>query len=127
MNIEYVTDRNSAGARGIEVTDMIDLQQALVADHIADIEREGSAIRAERERDHVRAHAAAGTDVGDHPADLPSRRVRLGRWLVAVGEAISGPTRTATATSPTSPTTTARFSPANDPCDDGNDRLASAA
>lgn len=106
------------------MTEMIDLQQAFVADHIADLEREGSAIRAERERDHLRAHAAAGTEAGDHPADLPSRRVRLGRWLVAVGEVISGSTRPTTATMSAA---AARFAPANDPCDDGNDRLAPAA
>lgn len=89
---------------------MIDLQQAFVADHIASLERDGAALRAERERDHVRAHAAAGTDVTDEPIDHPtaleSRRARVGRWLVGLGEAIAGP---------------------SDPCRDDNDRMPHAA
>ena len=105
------------------MTDMIDLQQARVADHIADLEREGTAIRAERELDHLREHAAAGTDADGHPAHVPSRRVRLGRWLVAVGEAIAGSRRTSAAgRSMVSESVTT-----NDPCDDGHDRLATAA
>lgn len=74
---------------------MIDLQKALVADHIADLERERAALRAERVRDHVRAHLAAGTepvdDPVDHAAHALSRRARFGRWLVAVGQAVAGP------------------------------------
>lgn len=63
---------------------MIDLQRTLVSEHIHDLEREGEALRAERLRDHDGAgHAPV--------AAAPSRRVRLGRWLVAVGEAIAGP------------------------------------
>ncbi len=99
------------------VTDMIDLQRAAVADHIADLAREGAALRAERSRDHLREHAAAPDEALTHPADLPPRRVRLGRWLVAVGEAIAGPARPAPVP----------FSRAVQPCDDGPDRLAPAA
>ncbi len=107
---------------------MIDLQQALVADHIASLEREGSAIRAERELDHVRAHAVAGTDAADHPADLPSRRVRLGRWFVAVGEAIGGSARAANAGRANAGTAAAAaMATHDDPCDDAADRLAPAA
>lgn len=77
------------------MTDMIDLQKALVADHIATLERERAALRAERLRDHVRGHLAAGTepidDPIDHVADALPRRARLGRWLVAVGQAVAGP------------------------------------
>ena len=101
------------------MTDMIDLQRALVADHIADLEREGSAIRAERDRDHLREHAAAVTD----PADLPPRRVRLGRWLVAVGQTIAGSTRTR----PTNTMMQATTAGHDEPCGDGPDRLARAA
>lgn len=126
MNIEQMTDRNSTThTRGIGVTDMIDLQGALVADHIAGLEREGAAIRAERERDHVREHAAAGTEPFDHPADLPSRRVRLGRWMVAVGQAIAGP-RPMTPVRDGEPLSAA-YRPVNDPCGDGDDRLMTAA
>ena len=105
------------------MTDMIDLQQARVADHIADLEREGTAIRAERELDHLREHAAAGTDADGHPAYVPSRRVRLGRWLVAVGEAIAGSRRSPAA----GRSTVTESLTTNDPCDDGDHRVPSAA
>jgi hypothetical protein len=124
MNIEQMTDRNNTSINRIGVTQMIDLQRALVADHIADLEREGLAIRAERERDHLREHAAAGSEATDHRADLPSRRVRLGRWLVAAGQAISG-ARPATLVRDGEPMSAAGAH--DDPCDDGHDRLASAA
>jgi hypothetical protein len=79
MIIEHVTDRNmtETGTTERKVSHMIDLQQALVADRIATLQREGAALRAERTR---------------HRADdaLPSRRVRIGRWLVSLGETISG-------------------------------------
>src|SRR5438105_15087689 len=98
MNIEHMNDRNSTiTRRGNRPTDMNDLQQALVPDHIRDLAREGSALRAERDRDHLREHATTGTDAMDHPADLPSRRVRLGRWLVGLGVAIAGPRPVASA------------------------------
>ncbi len=99
------------------VTDMIDLQRAAVADHIADLAREGAALRAERNRDHLHEHAAARNVAPSNPADVPPRRVRLGQWLVALGEAIAGPARTAPVP----------FSRAAQPCDDGPDRLAPAA
>ena len=125
MNIEQMTDRNNTSINRIGVTQMIDLQRALVADHIANLQREGLAIRAERERDHLREHAAAGTEATDHRADLPSRRVRLGRWLVAAGQAISGP-RPATLVRDGEPMS-ALAGAHGDPCDDGHDGLASAA
>ena len=79
MIIEHVTDQNMTGTgrKQRRVTPMIDLQQALVADRIATLQQEGAALRAERTRSRV---------VGA----LPSRRVRLGRWLVSLGESISG-------------------------------------
>ena len=125
MTIEQMTDRNNTTANRIGVTDMIDLQRALVADHIAGLEREGLAIRAERERDHLREHSIAGTAATDHRADLPSRRVRLGRWLVAAGQAISGP-RPATLIRDGEPMS-ALAGTHGEPCDDGHDHLASAA
>ncbi|HLO36327.1 MAG TPA: hypothetical protein VK194_09605, partial [Candidatus Deferrimicrobium sp.] len=69
-----------------EMIQMLDIQRASVADHIAGLEREAAALRSERERDHRRGHIVARTDATDHPPDVASRRVRLGRWLVAVGE-----------------------------------------
>lgn len=102
---------------------MTTIQEALVAAHIADLQREAAALRAERDRDHIRAHAAAGTDSYDHLADLPSRRVRIGRRLVAFGEAIAG---TARPTGGASRSLTATSAGTDDPCGDGNDRLAPA-
>jgi hypothetical protein len=92
MSIEHVTDRNMTrtglGAhRGMQkeprVNELIDLQRALVADHITDLEREGAALRAERIRDCAAATPSSGTGA--------SPRVRLGRWLVGVGQTIAGP------------------------------------
>jgi hypothetical protein len=62
----------------VRVNDMIDLQQFLVADHIAQLDDEAAALRAERRQRH-RGSGAAG-----------ARRVRIGRWLVGVGLAIAG-------------------------------------
>ena len=74
---------------------MIDLQQALVADHIAGLQREGAALRAERFRTEVRT--GAGSRAATQPVELPvvtagNPRVRLGRWLVGIGTAIAGTT-----------------------------------
>ena len=93
--------------------DMTTIQEALVAAHIADLQREAAALRAERDRDHVRERAAA----------LPSRRVRVGRRLVAFGELIAGTTRPTGGASGQVPTTSAHI---DDPCGDGNDRFAPA-
>ena len=108
--------------------DITNVQEAFVADHIAALQREGSALRAERERDHVREHAAAGTDATDervdHATGILPRRVRIGRWLVAFGEAIAGSTRSAGRTSRAPVAGSDRN---DDPCDDGNGRLVPAA
>ena len=58
---------------------MIDLQQVLVADHIAQLDDEAAALRAERRNQRHPGSGAAAT-----------RRVRIGRWLVGVGRAIAG-------------------------------------
>ena len=103
--------------------DMTNIQEALVAARIADLQREASALRAERDRDHIRAHATAGTDSYDHLDDLPSRRVRIGRRLVAFGEAIAG---TARPTGGASRSLTATSGADDDPCGDSQDTLAPA-
>ena len=79
MIVEHMTDRNMTrtGTSQGRVIPMIDLKQALVADRIATLEREGAALRAERTRSCLEGAS-------------PSRRVRLGRWLVNLGETISG-------------------------------------
>src|SRR4051794_24134329 len=100
MTIEHQTDGNrtrrgsedrlmTGTTRPDDAGDLTIFQRAFVADHIADLEREAAALRAERARDHDREeHAphARGTAV----RAAPSRRVRIGLWLVAVGRAIAG-------------------------------------
>jgi hypothetical protein len=105
--------------------DMTTIQEALVAAHIADLQREAAALRAEGDRDHLRKHAAAraSANANDSVAALPSRRVRIGRRLVAFGEVIAGTTRPTGGASGPVPTT---FAGNDDPCGDGNDRLAPA-
>ena len=89
MIIEQQSDRNMTGTgrKDPRVKDMIDLKQALVADRIAGLERDGAALRAERA--NARAALGAGR-VMTEPVRLPvvrrgSPRVRLGRWLDASG------------------------------------------
>lgn len=102
------------------MTDMIDLQRALVANHIADLERERAALRAERARDHVRGHLAAGTEPIDEPIDhVPARlprRARIGSWLVSIGQTIAGPGATDRGQERR-----------DDPCADRSDRLPHTA
>ena len=98
--------------------DISNLQQVFVADHIAALRREGDALRAERQRDHRLEHQ--GQDEIDHRADLPSRRVRLGRWLVAFGQALAGSATTVENGS-------ASLVTKDDPCGEGRDQLAPAA
>jgi len=59
---------------------MEQVQQALVADHIHELQHEAAALRAERARDDQATPRATGT----------GPRRRLGRWLIGFGEAISG-------------------------------------
>jgi hypothetical protein len=96
MTIEQQSDRNmtSSGRMAPRVSDMIDLQQALVADHIAGLQREGAILRAERSSTES-AHAVEPAMT--EPVPLPvvrsgSPRVRMGRFLVAIGTAIAGTT-----------------------------------
>ena len=117
-----MTDRNSTtDTRGIGVTDMIDMQGGPRGRP----HRRTSSARARRSAPSENATtsasiAAAGTEPFDHPADLPSRRVRLGRWMVAVGQAIAGP-RPMTPVRDGEPLSAA-YRPVNDPCGDGDDR-----
>jgi hypothetical protein len=131
MNVEQMTDRNSTTRSTIGVIGMNDLQRTFVSDRIADLEREAAALRAERDRDHLRVHGADGATATEHPVGAPSRRVRIGSWLVAVGEAIAGPPRrpTALAGSSAGPSAGAAGSGSkdDDPCGDGPERLAPAA
>lgn len=104
--------------------DITTIQEALVDAQITALRSEASERRAKRDRDHLRQHAAGGVDVDDHSADRPPRRVRIGRWLVAFGEAVAGSTRSANGT----PRAMAGASSGkNEPCGDGTDRMAHAA
>jgi hypothetical protein len=72
--------------------EMIDLQKLRVDDHIADLQHEAERIRVERELDRARRAASgrSGRQV-DGTAAASQMRLRLGRWLVQVGEAVAGP------------------------------------
>jgi len=59
---------------------MEQVQQAFVADHIHELQHEAAALRAERARDRQATPRGTG----------PGPRRRLGRWLIGVGETISG-------------------------------------
>ena len=103
--------------------DITSIQEAFVADHIAALRNEGSALRAERERDHAREDVADVTDSSEHRFEAASRRVLVGRWLVAFGEAIAGSTRSAER----SGALMTASDGADDPCADSGDRLVPAA
>ena len=106
--------------------DITNIQEAFVADHIAALRNEGSALRAERARDHAREKAAESIDASEHRFESVPGRVRIGRWLVAFGEAVAGSRRSAGATSRA--LSSASASDRNeDPCGDSNDRLVPAA
>ena len=104
--------------------DITTIQEALVAAHIDALRSEASAVRARREREDLRQHAAAGADVDDHSADRPPRRVRIGHWLMAFGEAVAGSTRSVgdSARSMAAPS-----DGKDDPCTDGHDGMVHAA
>jgi hypothetical protein len=127
MSIEHVTDRNMATRSTIGVIGMSELQRTFVSEHIADLEREGAALRAERDRDHLRVHGADGATATDHPVDAPSRRVRLGSWLVSIGQAIAGPAPRPTPMAGSSSGASGSALTDHGPSDDGPDRLAPAA
>ena len=103
--------------------DITTIQEALVAAHISALQNEASALRAKRDRDHFRQHAAMGTDIDDHAADRPARRVRIGRWLMAFGEAVSGSSRSV---NDAARAVAAASDHKNDPCGDGHDRMVPA-
>jgi hypothetical protein len=103
--------------------DITTIQEALVAAHIATLRSEASAIRAEREADHLRQHAAVGADADDHSVDRPPRRVRIGRWLVVLGEAVAGSTRSV---NDAARSIAAASDRKDDPCGDGHDRMVPA-
>src|SRR5690242_1395497 len=97
MIIEQQSDRNmtETGRKDPTVRNMIDLQKALVADHIARLEHEAAALRAERARDRAALPPRVTTELVRPVVTAGSPRLRLGRWLVSVGTAIAGTTQPA--------------------------------
>ena len=98
---------------------MDDLQWTLVAARIDDLRRERDAIRAEAARDQLNTRSEGG-DSRTATHDETSR-VRLGHWLMALGNRIAGPRRIADMPARRSPKAAG-----TDPCGDG-ERLAPAA
>jgi hypothetical protein len=80
---------------GWDVEERVMHNRELVREHVDDLLREGATLRAERvEAEHRSSIASAAvaspslTQVG--PGVLRPARIRLGRWLVAVGWAVAG-------------------------------------
>ena len=75
------------------MSEMEELQRINVNDHIGDLLREGSSLRAERLARENRlpdtGPAVAGGRAGDHPP----ARVRLGHWLIDLGTTVAGTNR----------------------------------
>ena len=69
-------------------TKMIDIQKVLVADHIQQLERDATPQAGRRRAPRAFTRATEVTRRSMGPASV---RVRLGRWVVGVGEAIAGP------------------------------------
>jgi hypothetical protein len=87
--------RQTAHAEAWGVEDMVIHNHELVREHIDDLLREGAVLRAERveaERRSSMVRAVAGrprpTRAG--AGVLRPARLRIGRWLVAVGWAVAG-------------------------------------
>jgi hypothetical protein len=105
------------------MNDITTIQEALVAARIAALRGEASAVRARRERDHLREQTAAGAAADDHALDRPPRRVRIGRWLVGFGEFVAGSTRSV---NDAARSIAAASDRKDDPCGDGHDRMVPA-
>lgn len=69
---------------------MDEVQHALVDEHIGSLMREGASLRAERQNHQITD--ATDTDVGPpaRAVRVSPARVRVGRWLIGVGNAIAG-------------------------------------
>ena len=64
------------------------LQQIMVDEHIGDLRRDAESLREER-RIRQRTHDGDGPKIGDH-SEPGAARVRVGQWLIGLGEAVSG-------------------------------------
>jgi hypothetical protein len=80
---------------GWDVEERVMHNHELVREHIDDLLREGSILRAERVEAEHRSSIASANATGPSLTQAGGRvlrpaRVRLGRWLVAVGWAVAG-------------------------------------
>ena len=80
---------------GWDVEERVMHNHELVREHIDDLLREGAILRAERAEAEYRSSGAGAIAGGSSPTQAGARvlrpaRVRLGRWLVAVGWAVAG-------------------------------------
>ena len=80
---------------GWDVEERVMHNHELVREHIDDLLREGAILRAERVEAEYRSSIAGAIHRGPTTALAGARvlrpaRVRLGRWLVAVGWAVAG-------------------------------------
>jgi hypothetical protein len=87
--------RQTAHAETWGVEDMVIHNHELVREHIDDLLREGAVLRAERVEAEHRSSIASASGGSSSPTQAGARvlrpaRVRLGRWLVAVGWAVAG-------------------------------------
>ena len=87
--------RQTAHAESWGVEDMVIHNHELVREHIDDLLREGATLRAERVEAEYRSSGAGAITGGPTTAlagagGLRLVRVRLGRWLIAVGWAVAG-------------------------------------
>ena len=87
--------RQTTHAEAWGVEDMVIHNHELVREHIDDLLREGAMLRAERVEAEHRASITSATAGRPSPTRVRARvlrpaRVRLGRWLVAVGWAVAG-------------------------------------
>lgn len=68
---------------------MDEMQRIIVDDHIAELRRDGDALRADRfVHDHPEAAPRGPADAGGGRAHVA--RARLGRWLMNLGTAVAG-------------------------------------
>jgi hypothetical protein len=84
--------RQTAHAGGWGVEDMVIHNHELVREHIDDLLRVGAVLRAERleaERRSSMGRAAGSPTRAVAPVLRPAR-LRIGRWLVALGWAVAG-------------------------------------
>jgi hypothetical protein len=80
---------------GWDVEERVMHNHELVREHIDDLLREGAKLRAERVEAEYRSSGAFATAGSSSPTRACARvlrpvRLRLGRWLVAVGWAVAG-------------------------------------